>query len=67
MDLLHDAISLSIVGESACGPQNALTLFPGGLHDRDLHLDLLAFGHTEVFVQFDGLAVDSAVNRFRHE
>ena len=40
--------------------------FPGRLDERHLDLDLLSLGHAKVFVQFDGLAVNLAVNRFRH-
>ena len=40
--------------------------FPGGLDDRHLDLNLLAIGYAQVFVQFDGLTVDLAVNSFRH-
>jgi hypothetical protein len=32
-----------------------------------LNLDLLAIDHTEVFVEFDGFAVDFAVQGFRHD
>jgi hypothetical protein len=66
VDLLHDRIPFGIVGERAGRPQNAFAPFPGGLNDPQMDLDLLDLGHTEVLVEFDGLAADLVVNRFGH-
>ena len=61
MNLFHDRIPMRIVRQRPSGAKDAIAPFPGRLHEVHLDLDLLAFGHAEVFVEFDGLAVDLAV------
>jgi len=54
-------ILFGVGGERGGRRQNAFAPFPGGLNDPHLDLDLLVISHTEVFVEFDGIAVDSAM------
>src|SRR5271157_5365002 len=76
MNLLEDAIILfrPRIRQQACsrsfgtrlpswwGPRQPLL----GTDDPHLDLDLLALGHAQVFVEFDGLAVDFSVQCLGH-
>ncbi|AGA26317.1 hypothetical protein Sinac_1957 [Singulisphaera acidiphila DSM 18658] len=67
MDFLHDVIPFRIVSQGTLSAEKALTWLPGrACNQRHLHFDFLAFSYAGVFVEFDGLAVDSAVNGSGH-
>src|SRR5262249_33584774 len=67
-DFLHDGIPFRIVGQGALGAKESLPWVPTYLVGNHLHLDLnlLALGHAQVFVQFNGFSVYSTVKGFGH-
>jgi hypothetical protein len=68
MDILHDVVPLGIIRQGAFGAEESLAWPPVRAGDqRHLDPDFLALGHARVFVEFDRLAVDSAVKRSGHD
>jgi hypothetical protein len=64
VNFFHDGIPLRIVGQGSLRAQESLARLLGLLGDySNLNFDLLPVRHAEVFVEFDGLAVDLTVNR----
>src|SRR5271170_7971457 len=66
MNLLHNGVHFRVVHPAACGAQYAFAPLPGRLNDRHLDHDFLSLVHSQVFIQFDGLAVDLPMNCLGH-
>jgi hypothetical protein len=66
VDPRHDGIPVRIVGQRPGTSTRTIARLRYGIDDPNLQLDLLAFGHAEIFVKLNRFAMNDAVDRSNH-